>query len=710
MKTFFWQNGVSRRGFLKGTLIGASISLLNPFIRVRRAAADSIGSKLYWVKNIPNQPFYSGGNGNYHAGVENLLHLMGNNGLKFYRSSQETSVSGPSGMIEPNDVVLIKVNAQWKYRGSTNSDLIRGLIQRILGHPDGFNGEVVIFENGQGQGSLNGDALGWGSYPDNTVHANANDESHSFLYLVNVVFNDPRVSGYLLDPIRSNMIGSSDHVGNGYRTYENVSYPCFTTHGGHRVELKEGIWQESGYSQNLKLINVPVLKIHGGSEITASLKHFYGVLSMADGVDSGRHYSQLGNTCGKMVVSVRTPVINILDAIWVSHASLSGYPANTTFRANQVLAGQDPVALDYWAAKYILYPKTNLPQHLPTYSGIDQWLTSARDVINGRGGLSNPGNGIQVGLVTKSEAEMSSFMYSAPSQVADFDGDRKTDILWQQTPSGVVAIWHMNGGAIGSVGVAGTVSGDWQIQKVADFNGDGKADILWQHTSGTVAIWFMNGATIASVGVIGNVSNGWQIKGVGDFDGDGKADILWQHTSGTVAIWFMDGATIASVGVAGTISSGWQIKGLGDFNGDGKTDILWQHSASGTVAIWIMNGTTVSSVGVPGPIPSDWQIKGIGDFDGDGKADILWQHPTSGTVAIWFMNGVTIASVAVPGVIGTDWQIKGIGDFDGNGKVDILWQHPASGRVALWIMNGAAISSIGVPGAIPSDWQIVNGS
>ena len=209
---------------------------------------------------------------------------MGDNGLKFYRSSQETALSGPSGMIEPNDVVLIKVNAQWKYRGCTNSDLIRGLIQRILDHPDGFSGEVVIFENGQGRGSLNCDQ-GLESYPDSGVHANANDESQSFLYLVNTIFNDPRVSSFLLDPIRTTFIGATDHSTNGYRTYENVSYPCFTTAGGHRVELREGIWHGNGYSQNLKLINVPVLKHHdtGGSEITASLKHFYGVVSMADG-------------------------------------------------------------------------------------------------------------------------------------------------------------------------------------------------------------------------------------------------------------------------------------------------------------------------------------------------------------------------------------------------------------------------------------------
>ena len=109
---------------------------------------------LFWVKDIPDQPFDGSKGPNDHTGVDCLLDLMGMWGLKFYRSPNETDLSGPLGMIASDDVVLIKVNAQWKYRGCTNSDLIRGLIQRILEHPDGFSGEVVIFENGQGRGSL----------------------------------------------------------------------------------------------------------------------------------------------------------------------------------------------------------------------------------------------------------------------------------------------------------------------------------------------------------------------------------------------------------------------------------------------------------------------------------------------------------------------------------------------------------------------------
>ena len=409
MKTsFHHKDTISRREFFKKSAGGLAFSMLSSFPHLLKANQSTLND-VFWVKNIPDQPFYGGGSGNYHLGLDTLLYLLGEKGLKFYRSSKETSLSGPSGLIAAEDIVLIKVNAQWKYRGATNSDLIRGLIQRILNHPDVFRGEVVIFENGQGRGSLNCDTNS--SYSDAKVHANANDENHSFLYLVNNIFNDPRVSAYLLDSIRNKFIASNDHTTDGYRTYENVSYPCFTTSNGRRVELREGIWNGNGYSQNLKLINVPVLKYHdqGGSEITASLKHFYGIVSMSDGQSGFRHYSGLGETCGKMVVSVCTPVLNIIDAIWVSHSSLTGYPASTTFRANQILASQDPVALDYWAAKYVLYPIDQNFRHHPDYSGIDRWLTSACDIINSRGGLKDPERGIVVERVTRREEEIRTY-------------------------------------------------------------------------------------------------------------------------------------------------------------------------------------------------------------------------------------------------------------------------------------------------------------
>jgi hypothetical protein len=369
-------------------------------------------SRIFWVKGVPDRPF-AAENPNNHRGIDALLDLMGENELSFYKRKNSSSQSEAYGLIAADDVVLVKVNAQWKYRGATNSDLVRGLIQRILDHPDGFSGEVVILENGQGRGSLNCDTSA--AYADNTeIHANANDPSHSFLYLVDEVFKGKPVSACLLDPIRGVFIGARDHETDGYRMLENVSYPCFTTERGTRVELKEGVWDGGAYQQNLKLINVPVLKHHdrGGSEITASLKHFYGLVSMNDGRTKARHYLRLGETCGKMVVAVRPPVLNIVDAIWVSHRALKGYPADRTFRANQILASQDPVALDYWAAKHVLYPYDENVRHHPDFAGIAAWLEEAQKTINEREGIFKPEWGIRVGKVTKNESEIQVFTRS----------------------------------------------------------------------------------------------------------------------------------------------------------------------------------------------------------------------------------------------------------------------------------------------------------
>ncbi|MFP3952401.1 MAG: DUF362 domain-containing protein [Candidatus Bathyarchaeia archaeon] len=328
------------------------------------------------------------GSGDNHEGLDALLGLMGRHGLKLYRTDEETELGGRDGLIEESDVVLIKVNAQWKYRGCTNSDVVKGLIHRILEHPDGFEGEIVLFENGQGGGSLDCDTMWGGQYPDTGVHANAEDESHSFSYLVDEVFRDSRVSKYLLDPVRETFISREDHSTDGYRKLGDVSYPCFTTSNGYRVELKEGIWNGEGYDDNLKLINVPVLKHHDGCGITGAIKNFYGVLSMSDGKSKERHYERLGIHCGKMISRVRTPAINILDCIWVTQKRWAGYPPEYTTRLDQLLASTDPVALDYWSAKHLLYPIDDNKQHHPDENQVlHNHLTQARDEINSKGGI-----------------------------------------------------------------------------------------------------------------------------------------------------------------------------------------------------------------------------------------------------------------------------------------------------------------------------------
>lgn len=430
----FNRDGLSRRDFVKGASAASAWLCLGQINKARAFPFGRDNSTIYMVEECPEQDGLM-----RHRGVDTLFRLLADNGTAFYQTSRPHPWGGADGLIASNDVVAIKVNCQWKCRGTTNTDVVRGLIHRILQHPDGFTGEVVIIENGQGQGSFDGDPDAWGSYSswpniDNGIWVNAEEENLLTIdYLTDTVFAGAPVSSFLCDPIRSTFITTSDHTTDGYRTVSDVSYPCFTSAGGRRVELKEGIWNGSSHDQNLKLINIPVFKDHSGTGITGALKHTYGIVSMNDGSSNRRHYSQSGTQTGKMWIEVRPATLNIVDCIWVSHDSLSGYPVSTTFRSNKLVAGIDPVALDYYVSKHILLPLggSYTSRHNPdTYSGLINHLTGAQDYINTNGGIfgkmTNQGDA-NIDVVT-ADARL------APSPDLKVNGEDNTITLSSSTP------------------------------------------------------------------------------------------------------------------------------------------------------------------------------------------------------------------------------------------------------------------------------------
>jgi uncharacterized protein (DUF362 family) len=314
---------------------------------------------------------------------------MAAGGWSFYRTAERRGLGGPDGAIAPRDTVLIKVNAQWKYRGCTNSDVVRGLVQRILDHPEGFEGEVVIVENGQGRGSLNCDTHAGCDGGTHDVHANAENELHSFSWLVQELFQDERVGERLLDDLRFTFIDTNDHETEGYRTAGNVSYPCFFTPRGTRVELREGLWTGSGHdSASLNWINVPTMKDHKDLDVTGCLKHVYGLLSMEHTPISPHDPYEAGRVMGEFYTAVRAPVLSVLDHIWVAHGSVCGYPESTTTRRDVLVGGTDPCAMDAWSAKNVLLPTSGDSVHDPESDGLfRRYLSDARDTINAAGGL-----------------------------------------------------------------------------------------------------------------------------------------------------------------------------------------------------------------------------------------------------------------------------------------------------------------------------------
>jgi RNAse (barnase) inhibitor barstar len=297
----------------------------------------------------------------------------------------------------------------------------------------------------------------------------------------------------------------------------------------------------------------------------------------------------------------------------------------------------------------------------------------------------------------------------------DFGKDYKSDILWRNT-DGRVVIWQMDGSSVLSdsfidsfayTGGDRPAPLDWQIASTGDFNGDKKSDILWRNNDGRVVVWQMNGTEVLSDAFIDRPAPlDWQIAGTGDFNGDKKSDILWRNNDGRVVIWQMDGtAVLSDAFIDRPAPLDWQIAGTGDFNGDRKSDILWRNT-DGRVAIWQMDGATVlSDTFIDRPISNDWVIEGVDDFSNDGKSDILWRNNNSGLAYIYEMNNNSIINEGIVGQADVEWQVAGTGDYNGDAYADILWRND-SGLTYLWTMNG--LNQLGQKSIkqVDNSWQI----
>lgn len=321
-------------------------------------------------------------------GVDMLIEVMDGNGLDYYRSATDHDAAGPAGIIGPDDIVLIKVNGEWRYRGGTNTDAVKGLVNAIVNHPDGFTGEVVIVENGQ-----------WDSYmgnrPDNRNPSacNAEDRGQSFNDVA-LMFAGAghRVSVYDWTAIQTQSVGEfgSGDMRDGYCYVPEIQlgYPKFTTVYGTRISLRHGQWTGYGYDNaRVKFINMPVLKDHGLPGVTCCLKHFMGVQDLYQATQDPPHTPMINEgILARLMLTARYPDLNLVDAIWVCPAGGPDSPYESAVRLDRLLAGRDPVALDYYCGKHVLYPVTGDSRHDPDSANtFRQMLSASRDVLAGGG-------------------------------------------------------------------------------------------------------------------------------------------------------------------------------------------------------------------------------------------------------------------------------------------------------------------------------------
>ena len=96
-------------------------------------------------------------------------------------------------------------------------------------------------------------------------------------------------------------------------------------------------------------------------------------------------------------------------------------------------------------------------------------------------------------------------------------------------------MYEMNGTqVIGSATIGG--GGGWNVVATGDFNGDSKSDILWQNSNtGSVLMYEMNGTQVAANAVIGG-GGGWSPFSNGLTDpGDGVGSFGQMPNNGSAA-------------------------------------------------------------------------------------------------------------------------------------------------------------------------------
>ncbi len=374
-------------------------------------ATESPASDIYVVNGRPV------------AHIMNLINLMGTHSLNFYKSNTGGSNQGPTGLIAIDDVIIIKINSQWNARGGTNTDLLLELIQAIMLHPDGFTGEIIVADNGQGWGTLD-----W-------ALANAEDTSQSVQDVVDLFSPQYQVSTYDWSPIRSTRVDeySEGDMTDGYWLNDTadpdtgvyVSYPKFQTVYGTYISFRYGIWNGATYEDGLKVINLPILKSHSNYGVTGACKHYMGVESeIVNGGLANGHVCIGGGGMGTILSETRFPVLNILDAIYINanpYPSFNCGPStsyDSATRVNILMASTDPVALDYWASKYVLMPTAEI-------NGYDDTQSMDPNNMERRWGLSaSYGNYLNNTMhelirngfvVTNEEARMNVYLIQHPS-------------------------------------------------------------------------------------------------------------------------------------------------------------------------------------------------------------------------------------------------------------------------------------------------------
>ena len=378
----------TRRCFLGKALAAGSLLLIG------RSAFPGIPVRKRPARMTAKTALYRAVNGTPAENIDRVLELAG----------------GIDRIVGPDDVVVVKPNVQWWNQGAPNISAMSRLVERIFERPGGFRGEVVVAENcHRGSAPLAARSSGWvRPFERNSDIPGVRNigecaarlqkmfgKRFSIRAWINVDSGGRRVrgpedgDGYVYcDGTGEVPLFACDNGLEGERRRKTImTYPIFTTDRGTVVDFRKGIWEKGSYTgRPMKIFLLSALNHHSVyCGMTSSLKNYMGIVDLSGGPDPnnggmlsseyhnfhsfpfdkwapGPTAGMLGTAIGSFLRTIRRADLHITTAEWIGLSSRVDGPVA---RTRAVLAGTDPVALDFHAAKYILYPNSGISVHNP---------------------------------------------------------------------------------------------------------------------------------------------------------------------------------------------------------------------------------------------------------------------------------------------------------------------------------------------------------
>ncbi len=322
----------------------------------------------------------------------------------------------------------------------------------------------------------------------------------------------------------------------------------------------------------------------------------------------------------------------------------------------------------------------------------------------------------------------------------DIDGNGRGQIIVRNGSTGQLQIGRLVG-TQWQFTPSATIIPTYRPVGIGDFDGNGKSDYVFQDTTqgelGDVLLYpnFSGNATQ----LLRSVKLPWIAEAVADMDGDGYSDIVFRFTgddgipndTGVSYIWFMNGSTVKQVRKRGGAPLNWTLLGAADINGDYAADMVYI-SPNNDLRVLIATPQRTCANLSAGTLPAGYQALKLADFTGKGRADILYRHPTTGATALLSLDASAVtlpapnaspddpnascsssslviptSSINLPAVDPT-WQLYSTGDFNGDGYVDIVWKQP-NGILTMWLMgaNSAGPTIIANAGSAPSGYTVI---